>query len=149
MVGQLRSGIGLKLFDFGSNWEAFSERLIDAQRLSIAVRSLSALLQRDTLNGVSFLDVGCGSGLFSIAAHKLGATRIIGIDINPRCIAVSERNRDNLVPGAPIAFQRASALSPESLDGLGQFDVVYAWGSLHHTGAIPWTKREAWISGSM
>jgi 2-polyprenyl-6-hydroxyphenyl methylase/3-demethylubiquinone-9 3-methyltransferase len=134
MVGQLRAGAGLKLFDFGSNWEAFSEQRIDDQRLNAAVRSLSALLQRDTLNGVSFLDVGCGSGLFSIAAYKLGAARIIGIDINPRCIAVSERNRDNLVPGAPITFRSASVLSAECLDELGQFDLVYAWGSLHHTG---------------
>ena len=136
MVGQIHTGNRLKLFDFGSNWDAFSEQRIDGQRLIGAVHSLSALLQRDSLKGVSFLDVGCGSGLFAIAAHKLGATRIVGIDVNPRCIAVSERNRDNLVPGAPITFRSASALSPETLDGLGQFDLVYAWGSLHHTGAM-------------
>jgi SAM-dependent methyltransferase len=126
----------LRLFDFGSNWQAFSDRFIDAQRLALAVGSLQSLLEKDTLNGVSFLDVGCGSGLFSIAAHQLRASRVTGIDINPRCIAVSERNRDRLVPGAPISFVRASVLSPETLDAFGAFDVVYAWGSLHHTGAM-------------
>jgi len=126
----------LKLFDFGSNWEAFSDRWIDAERVDVAVRSLQSLLGRDNLNGVSFLDVGCGSGLFSIAAYRLGASRIMGIDINPRCIEVSERNRDRLAPGAPITFQTASALSAESVGALGMFDLVYAWGSLHHTGAM-------------
>jgi len=100
------------------------------------VRSLQSLLEKDTLNGVSFLDVGCGSGLFSIAAHKLGASTVTGIDINPRCIEVSERNRDHLAPGAPISFVRASILTPQILNGFGVFDVVYAWGSLHHTGAM-------------
>ena len=126
----------MRRFDFGSNWEAFSEQRIDTQRVAVAVQSLKSLLQRDTLNGMSFLDVGCGSGLFSIAAHRLGASEVIGIDINPRCIEVSERNRDRLAPGAPITFKNASALSPESLEGLGVFELVYAWGSLHHTGAM-------------
>ena len=58
------------------------------------------------------------------------------MDINPRCIEVSERNRDRLVPGAPISFVGASVLSPQILNGFGVFDVVYAWGSLHHTGAM-------------
>jgi 2-polyprenyl-3-methyl-5-hydroxy-6-metoxy-1,4-benzoquinol methylase len=127
----------LTLFDFGSNWQDFSERRIDAQRLAIAVRSLQMLLQRDTLNSVSFLDVGCGSGLFAIAAYQMGA-KVIGIDIDPRCVAVSERNCARLVAGAPITFRKASALQAETLDALGFFDVVYAWGSLHHTGAM-WT----------
>src|SRR5262249_24854969 len=109
---------------------------IDDQRLAIAVRSLRSLLQRDTLRGLSFLDVGCGSGLFSIAAYKLGASRVVGIDINPRCITVSERNRDYLAAGASITFLKASALTREGLNVLGMFDLVYAWGSLHHTGAM-------------
>lgn len=128
--------IHIKLFDFGLNWQAFSEKRADALRLNLAVQSLSTLLQRDTLQGVDFLDVGCGSGLFSIAAYLLGATRVIGIDINSQCIAVSERNRDRLAPKAPIIFQKTSALSSESLSSLGLFGVVYAWGSLHHTGAM-------------
>jgi SAM-dependent methyltransferase len=136
LVGEVPEGKYLKRFDFGSNWQAFSDRLINRQRLAVAVRSLRSLLQKDALNGASFLDVGCGSGLFSIAAHQLGASRVTGIDINPGCIAVSERNRDRLVPGAPINFVRASVLSPETLDAFGFFDVVYAWGSLHHTGAM-------------
>jgi 2-polyprenyl-6-hydroxyphenyl methylase/3-demethylubiquinone-9 3-methyltransferase len=123
-------------FDFGSNWDVFSAKKIDARRLAQASESLRLLLQRDSLLGLSFLDVGCGSGLFSIAACQLGAVKVMGIDINPACIVVSTRNRDQLAPGSTITFQIASALDRSRLNELGQFDIVYAWGSLHHTGAM-------------
>lgn len=126
----------MRVFDFGSNWQVFSEQRIDAQRLDIAMQSLQALLQRDTLKGVSVLDVGCGSGLFSIAAQQLGAAKVVGVDVNPRCIAVSQQNVARLAPSASVEFQEASALSPTSMASLGQFDLVYAWGSLHHSGAM-------------
>jgi SAM-dependent methyltransferase len=126
----------MRVFDFGSNWQAFSEQRIDSSRIAVAVRSIQSLLQRDTLRDVDVLDVGCGSGLFSIAAYELGASNIVGVDINPHCIAVSEQNRDRFAPKAPIIFQEVSALDPESLAALGKFKLVYAWGSLHHTGAM-------------
>ena len=124
------------MFDFGSNWEAFSDQRLDEDRISIAVRSLQTLLRRESFAGLSFLDVGCGSGLFSIAAHRMGAARVVGIDINPRCISVSAQNCARLAPHPSITFCQMSALDSDALLGLGVFDVVYAWGSLHHTGAM-------------
>lgn len=124
------------IFDFGSNWEEFSKRRVDRGRLELACESLQSLLERDSLAGKSFLEVGCGSGLFSIAAHQLGATKVVGIDVNPRCIEISQTNRDLLAPGAPLEFHVASALEPEQLKPFGTFDLVYAWGSLHHTGSM-------------
>ncbi len=123
-------------FDFAANWAAFSEKKVDAPRLAVACRSLQALLQRGTLQNARFLDVGCGSGLFSIAACQLGAGEVVGIDLNPDCIAVSRQNRDHLASGSAIDFQVVSALDQARLQELGQFDIVYAWGSLHHTGAM-------------
>ncbi len=126
----------MRVFDFGSNWQAFSKQHVDDQRLDDAMSSLRALLRKETLAGLSVLDVGCGSGLFSLAAAQLGAKKVVGVDINPRCIAVSEENRDRLVRNAAVTFQQGSALLPEQLGAVGQFDIVYAWGSLHHTGAM-------------
>ncbi|PDV98092.1 methyltransferase [Candidatus Chloroploca asiatica] len=123
-------------FDFGANWQAFSAQYVDEERLIIAAQSLQQLLGRDNLQDLRVLDVGCGSGLFAIAAHQLGAKEIIGIDINPRSIAASEHNKARLSPTAPITFYQMSALDQDALTGLGQFDLVYAWGSLHHTGAM-------------
>src|SRR6516225_9872420 len=127
-----------KNFDFGSNWAEFSRRHVDCQRLEIACESLRKLLEEERFEGKSFLDVGCGSGLFSIAAHQLGATKVVGIDVNPRCVEISCTNRDHLAPGSWIEFYVASALEPAQLMRFANFDLVYAWGSLHHTGAM-WT----------
>jgi len=126
----------MRVFDFGLNWESFSEKRLAPQRIADAVRSLQSLLQRDDLQGKSFLDVGCGSGLFSIAAHRLSAARIVGMDVNPLCVAVSRRNMGRFAPQAAISFEEVSALDRDQLAALGTFDVVYAWGSLHHSGAM-------------
>jgi ubiquinone/menaquinone biosynthesis C-methylase UbiE len=127
-----------KAFDFGSNWAEFSKRHVDRQTLEIACESMRALLGTENILGKSFIDVGCGSGLFSIAAHRLGAAKIVGVDVNPRCIEIAQANRDLLAPGAPIEFHIASVLDLEQLKGFRYFDLVYAWGSLHHTGSM-WT----------
>lgn len=126
----------MRTFDFGANWQAFSEQHMNTRRVAHAKDSLRALLQRHSLAGSSFLDVGCGSGMFAIAAHQMGAQPVVGIDISERCVAVSEQNRRQLAPRAGIVFQQASALDQPRMAALGEFDVVYAWGSLHHTGAL-------------
>jgi SAM-dependent methyltransferase len=126
----------MRSFDFGANWQAFSADHVDAQRLAVASQSLQQLLGRTDLRGASVLDVGCGSGLFAIAAQQLGAGQVVGIDINPRSIAASQQNVARLSPGAPINFREVSALDQAAMASLGQFDLVYAWGSLHHTGAM-------------
>jgi len=126
----------LNIFDFGSNWEEFSKQRVDRRRLELACESLQSLLDKKHFIGKSFLDVGCGSGLFSIAAYQLGATKVVGIDVNPRCVETSKANRDLLAAGSSIKFHVVSALEPRELKGLGNFDFVYAWGSLHHTGAM-------------
>ena len=127
-----------KNFDFGSNWSEFSKRHVDCQRLEMACESLRALLGTENIAGKSLIDVGCGSGLFSIAAHRLGAAKVVGIDVNPRCIEIAQANRNLLAPSAPIEFHVASVLDVEQLKEFGTFDLVYAWGSLHHTGSM-WT----------
>ena len=125
----------MRVFDFGANWQAFSADHIDQDRLTTARQSLQSLLQRPSLRGARVLDVGCGSGLFAIAAHQMGARDVVAVDINPRCVRVSEHNRQRLAPHAPVLFRQCSALDP-ALRTVGQFDLVYAWGSLHHTGAM-------------
>lgn len=125
-------------FDFGENWDHFSRDVLDRTRLAAAADSLTALFGAERLRGARVCDVGCGSGLFSIAAATLDADRVLGFDINPRGIAVAQRNLAQLAPEAAgrVSFIQGSALDPGFATGLGHFDMVYAWGSLHHTGAM-------------
>jgi SAM-dependent methyltransferase len=128
-------------FDFGRNWKAFSTAKVDAQRLEDAVESLVDLIGGDRVAGRTFLDVGCGSGLFSIAAAQLGAVQVVGFDANPTSIEVSRENWQRLRQHLPVevsepTFRTGSVLDDRFLAQLGAFDVVYAWGVLHHTGAM-------------
>lgn len=124
------------MFRFGENWASFSH-LIEEERVQQAMQSLVSLFGEDALRGNSFLDIGCGSGLFSIAASRLGCSLVVGIDIDPLSVQVSRENAQRFAPpGANITFQQASVLDEQAMSALGLYDVVYAWGVLHHTGAM-------------
>ena len=126
-----------KSFDFGRNWEKYSLRVLDEKRIVQARKSLEELIGSERIRGARFLDIGSGTGMFSIAAARLGAQEVVGLDVNPLCVDVAHDNafrfcREGLQP----RFVVGSALDQEKLLSLGPFDIVYAWGSLHHTGRM-------------
>ncbi len=128
-------------FDFGENWREFSSSKLDAARLQQAVLSLQTSAGTGTLQGHSFLDVGCGSGLFSIAAAICGASRVVGFDVNSTSIEVSQANVTRFAPELATTaclprFCVGDILDDRFVERLGRFDFVYAWGSLHHTGSM-------------
>ncbi len=123
-------------FDFGQNWASYTDKVIDEKRIAAAVESLQMLLADESLPGRSFLDVGCGTGMFSAAAARMGARPILGIDVNPRCVEVSRRNQKTYAAQADTRFETVSILDADRISRLDRFDVVYAWGSLHHTGKM-------------
>ena len=122
-------------FRFGDNWSRFL-RVVDESRIKDAVDSLKAMLEVGDLQGKSFLDIGSGSGLFSLAAKRLGA-RVVSFDLDPRSVACTEELKRRYCEGAEDwIVQTGSALDRAYLESLGTFDIVYSWGVLHHTGAL-------------
>jgi 2-polyprenyl-6-hydroxyphenyl methylase/3-demethylubiquinone-9 3-methyltransferase len=90
------------------------------------------------LNGQYFLDIGSGSGLFSLAATRLGA-HVTSFDYDPNAVACTRRVKDKFAPAAvDWKIEHGSVLDENYMAQLGQFDVVYSWGVLHHTGNM-WT----------
>lgn len=127
-------------FQFGKNWKAFLS-VLDEERIDEAQRSLRELLQLDDFTGKAFLDVGSGSGLFSLAARRLGA-RIHSFDYDPSSVECTRELRRRHYPDDERwAIEEGSALDRSYVDSLGEFDIVYAWGVLHHTGDM-WTALE-------
>jgi len=122
-------------FAFGANWRRYLTR-VDESHLASARDSLVALLGTASLAGHSFLDIGCGSGIFSLAARHLGA-RVYSFDYDQDSRACAQGLKDREFPGDPDwRIEIGSVLDAEQMAGLGQFDVVYALGVLHHTGDL-------------
>ncbi len=117
-------------YAFGENWARFVAGLDDAQ-ISRAAGSLTRLLG-DTIAGRSLLDIGCGSGLHSLAALKLGAASVTAIDIDPRSVETARALLSRHAAGQAWTVDTRSIfdLAPDK-EG---YDIVYSWGVLHHTG---------------
>ena len=122
-------------FEFGSNWTRFLESL-DDRRIAEAELSLRTMLDRERLDGLTFLDIGSGSGLFSLAARRLGA-RVTSFDFDPKSVACTRELQHRYFAGDPAwQVHEGSVLDGEFIQSLGRFDIVYSWGVLHHTGAM-------------
>jgi 2-polyprenyl-3-methyl-5-hydroxy-6-metoxy-1,4-benzoquinol methylase len=128
-------------FEFGQNWRRFLTSL-NEEKIQNATDSLASMMGTNNLHGLSLLDIGCGSGLSSLAARRLGA-RVHSFDYDPESVACTLELRNRLYPrdGGDWVVEQGSALDELYLRSLGSFDVVYSWGVLHHTGAM-WKALE-------
>lgn len=127
-------------FGFGSNWTRFLAD-VDEERIRAAEASLGDMLGAGRLDGTRFLDIGSGSGLFSLAARRLGAD-VFSFDFDPQSVACAGELLRRYRPGDEgWRIEQGSVLDRAYMEGVGRFDVVYSWGVLHHTGAM-WVALE-------
>ncbi|KRR10801.1 hypothetical protein CP49_22025 [Bradyrhizobium valentinum] len=119
-------------FEFGENWRDYS-KTIDTVRIESAVQGLRKLFPNG-IAGKTFLDIGCGSGLHSLAALLLGASSVLATDIDENSIVTTRM----VLERAPRNQWQARTESVFDMTPAttGQFDIVYSWGVLHHTGKM-------------
>lgn len=122
-------------FEFGKNWNSFLA-ILDDDRIERAERSLAEMLDVQDLNGKTFLDIGSGSGLFSLAARRLGA-KVFSFDFDTNSVACTRELRRRYFSEDPNwNVEQGSVLDADYVASLGKFDIVYSWGVLHHTGEM-------------
>jgi len=124
-----------KRFGFGKNWSAFLQ-VVNDDRILEAEQSLRSFLGVENLAGKRFLDLGCGSGLFSLAANRLGAD-VYSFDYDESSVAcTAELKRRYAASAGSWRIESGSVLDRRYVEGLGTFDICYSWGVLHHTDSL-------------
>jgi len=118
-------------FEFGENWKSYS-KTIDQKRIDSAIEGIKKLFPGG-LAGKTFLDIGCGSGLHSFAALSLGAASVLAIDIDENSVSATRALLGDRA-ASWIWDTKIVSVFDASANELGQFDIVYSWGVLHHTG---------------
>lgn len=92
----------------------------------LCIRQLQKYMRKDA----KVLDAGCGSGILSIAALKLGASAVTGIDIDENCIvSACENMQVNHLDESLYTFYTGNLIEDENLQkqvGRGVYDIVAA-----------------------
>ena len=120
-------------FGFGDNWKRFAASVTEAE-IAEAMRDLETLLGEAGLGGRSFLDIGSGSGLHSLAAHRLGASSVQSFDYDVDSVECTRAMHAREGEPGSWAVQQGSVLDPAFLGTLPECELIYSWGVLHHTG---------------
>lgn len=130
-------------FAFGQNWREFLKNVRMDEALQKATEHSRNFLGLSSMEGKRFLDLGSGSGLFSLAALRMGAQEVVSVDIDADSIACATYLREQ--EGNPERWKviHGSALDEPFMTSLGSFDVVYSWGVLHHTGDMAKALNQA------
>jgi 2-polyprenyl-6-hydroxyphenyl methylase/3-demethylubiquinone-9 3-methyltransferase len=122
-------------FAFGKNWSLFLEN-VDERTIEVAQASIARMTGLQDLSGKRFLDIGSGSGLFSLAAHRMGAA-VTSFDYDTDSVRCTETLRGRFgKDAASWQVMQGSVLDADFMASLGAFDFVYSWGVLHHTGSM-------------
>ena len=132
----------MRKFDFGSNWINFSSSTLNEERIHCARIDFNDLMQGVDLSGKTFLDVGFGQGISTLIAAERGAN-VVALDLNykskeafkltKKWFTAEKTKNIELYVGSILggdSYQEIERKFPEG------FDVVHAWGSLHHTGRM-------------
>lgn len=128
-------------FAFGKNWADYAEKIGETE-IKEAVDGLSRMIGEERLNGKRFLDIGCGSGVHSLAALLLGAAEVVALDIDPDSVSTTRAVLDRHFPSGNFKVEQRSVFDLEPTE-IGRFEVVYSWGVLHHTGDLYHAVRSA------
>lgn len=132
-------------FKFGENWQKFIEKHFSEEQLAVAQKELLSFLLPQgiplSLEGYDFLDIGCGSGLSSLAALKSGASRVVSFDFDSDSVSAAKHLHRYAGSPSNWTILQGDVLNRDFMESLGKFDIVYSWGVLHHTGDM-WSAIE-------
>ena len=123
-------------FEFGKNWSKFVRSKFNRERCDVSKKWMLDFSRRQSFEGTDFLDIGCGSGLSSLAAWQAGAVRVHSFDYDPNSVAATKVLWEYAGRPSNWKVEQGDALNGDYIRSLGRWNFVYSWGVLHHTGAM-------------
>lgn len=121
-------------FSFGQNWKDFLHT-VGEQEILKAIEDIKEWVGND-LTEKRVIDVGCGSGIHSLAFNLLGAKELVSFDYDLKSVQATQKMWEKANCPSNWTVLEGSVLDKEFLGKLGKFDLVYSWGVLHHTGEM-------------
>ena len=132
-------------FAFGKNWKKFVHEKFSQERVDMAQERLLKTLRLENLHARTFLDIGCGSGIHSLAAWQAGASQVVSFDYDADSVETTRSVRKLAGNPENWVVLQGSVLDERFIRGIEPADVVYSWGVLHHTGDMWSAIRNASI----
>ena len=122
-----------KCYQFGKNWSKYLLHITE-ENIKSACNDLKRLLGKENLKGKTFLDIGSGSGLMSLAARKMGA-KIISFDYDEDSVNCTKQVREKYYhDDQNWEVLNGSVLDTDFMNQFESVDIIYSWGVIHHTG---------------
>lgn len=122
-------------FSFGKNWMNLN-RHITEEEIEKAKNDLLHWIGKENIEGKRVLDLGSGSGIHSLSLLELGAAELVSFDYDPNSVTATTYHWEKKGKPANWKVMHGSILDKEFIQQIGQFDLVYSWGVLHHTGKM-------------
>lgn len=116
---------------YASLFTAYDERLFEESLELFFARHRRWGIDIDWFKGKTCLDAGCGGGRYVVALAKLGAAKVVGIDISEGALAAAKARVDARGIGDRVELRLASVLEIPFPDAT--FDYVVSSGVIHHT----------------
>lgn len=135
-----------KQFSFGRNWTRLLRKIEDSDSYDRRIKVIKSTMLKFTklpdFSGKTFMDIGCGIGLFSLAAYQLGATKVLSTDVDRASLDCTRKIKKKFARDAKNwRIINASILDNKWLKNQDKCNIVYSYGVLHHTGDM-WTSLD-------
>ncbi len=130
-------------FEFGENWSDYVQKNFSTEKVEISKQHILKFAKRRDLNDLTVLDIGCGSGLHSLAMLRAGAKLVDGFDYDPKSVSATRYIQQKIGEPPNWAVRQGSVLDDTFIESLPLYDLVYSWGVLHHTGDVWRALRNA------